>query len=81
MKEIILSALLSFIRGANFDAKREFLYFYSGISKMSSWIKDESKYGNEAQIKKIRMKLTLLLLDLVNNDDSILEFKPQTAQE
>lgn len=27
------------------------------------------------------MKLTQFLYDLVNNDDSILEFKPQTAQE
>ena len=43
MKEVILGALLAFIKAENFQAKREFLFFYDGIQTLSTWIAEDAK--------------------------------------
>jgi len=59
MKEIILGALLAFIKAENFQAKREFLFFYEGIGTLSTWIKEDAAQPSpiNAQQRKIRLKL------------------------
>jgi hypothetical protein len=42
MKEVILGALLAFIKAENFQAKREFLFFYEGIGTLITWIKEDT---------------------------------------
>lgn len=83
MKEIILGALLAYIKAENFDAKRKFLFFYEGIETLSNWVIEDAKQPSpiNPQQRKIRLKLVQFLNDITTNDDSILRYKRQSAQD
>merc|ERR1711971_503635 len=71
MGEAILNSLSAFVRSDNFPGKRQFITKMNGIDMLSEMI-HLSSFGNDAQLRKIKLKLVQLLYDLLLNDDSIL---------
>lgn len=76
MRDAILGCLSMFLKAANFDGKRKYIFECNGLQQLSIWLRldgDEAiaRLGQGAVQRKIRMKLLNLLNDLVLNDDNI----------
>ena len=73
----MLGSLLAFLKAENFAGKVKFIEELDGLNLMCKWVceckeREDNKYGNKAQMRKIRLKLLQLLYDLCLNDDSIM---------
>jgi len=81
MRDALIGCLSSFINASNFAGKRQYIQDFKGLEQLSSWIclkgdDEKQKYGEGATLRKIKLKLKILLYDLVLNDDSIMTENP-----
>lgn len=81
MREAILGCLSAFLKAANFQGKRMYIYNCNGLEQLSEWIRlsgdeEAAKLGSGAIQRKIKLKLRILLYDLVLNDDNINQEEP-----
>jgi len=85
MREAVLGSLSSFLKAANFDGKREYIK-RDGLTQLSEWNcvsgeEEKEKYGQGPILKKLKLKLKILLYDLVLNDDSIMPENPYYVRD
>ena len=67
-KEAVIGALSAFLRGDNFNSKREFIEKYGGLKFLSAIIMDDQ---NEQTTYRLIKKVLFLAYDFCLNDDSI----------
>merc|ERR1711907_274853 len=65
-KKAVLGALSSFLRGGNFEGKREFIKVRGGLEFLAGLIENETQ-------EAINKKAILLIYDLLLNDDGIFD--------
>ena len=73
----MLASLAAFVKGQNFPGKRRYIVQAKGLDQLTRWITRRGKtekelYGDDSQLRKIKIKLLQILNDLTNNDDSII---------
>lgn len=79
MREAVLGCLSSWLKAANFDAKRVYISECDGLQQLQRWLSldgpEATKVFGEKppMIRKIKIKLLQLAYDLALNDDSILD--------
>merc|ERR1712018_225654 len=81
MREAVLGCLSACLKAANFPGKRAYISQCGGLEQLSQWIRlqgeeEVEKYGQGAIQRKIKLKLKILLYDLVLNDDGIKQDEP-----
>ena len=65
-KRAVLGALSSFLRGGNFEGKREFIRVRGGLEFLAELILNETQ-------ESVNKKAIFLIYDLLLNDDGIFE--------
>jgi len=78
LREAVIGCLSSFLNASNFAGKRQYITDFNGLEQLSKWIcvkgdEEKEKYGEGATLKKIKLKLKILLYDVVLNDDNIMD--------
>merc|ERR1712226_859111 len=78
LREAIIGSLSSLLNAAIFPGKRHYITDFNGLQQLSKWVcvkgdEEKEKYGEGAVLRKIKLKLKILLYDLVLNDDNIMQ--------
>lgn len=78
LREAVLGCLSSFLNASNFAGKKQYLTDFNGLEQLSKWTcvkgdEEKEKYGEGANLRKIKLKLKILLYDVVLNDDNIMD--------
>jgi len=78
LREAVIGCLSSLVNAANFAGKRQYITDFNGLQQLSKWVcvkgdEEKERYGEGAVLRKIKLKLKILLYDLVLNDDNIMQ--------
>jgi hypothetical protein len=78
LREAVLGCLSSFLNASNFAGKRKYITDFNGLEQLSRWTcvkgdEEKEKYGEGANLRKMKLKLKILLYDVVLNDDNIMD--------
>jgi len=78
LREAVLGCLSSFLNASNFAGKRQYITDFNGLEQLSRWTcvkgdEEKEKYGQGATLRKLKLKLKILLYDVVLNDDNIMD--------